>query len=158
MARFRTATEPRHAPRRSRALNGASSAAALLAGILWPSIAGAVPTQQDVFRSIEQNVGESGDAGLLLATLCIVIGIAALVALLSRRQKIRSEPKPLNHQGKLLKEVTRIIGMKPSESKRLKSLLPAASDRAGQQVQSPLTLLLCPSLLSSAMKDAKTRK
>ena len=51
-------------------------------------------------------------------------------------------PKALNHSGKLVKEISKTMNLKPAEIKQLKVLAD------GQDVGKPLVLLLCPSLLS----------
>jgi len=66
--------------------------------------------------------------------------------LFSHRRKRDLSPRSLNHQGKLLKEVMKRINLKPSEVRQLKTLAEE------QSVSSPLTLLLCPSVLAKAVK------
>ena len=110
--------------------------------------ASAAPSQQDVFKSIESNVGETGDPRRIIAVICGVIAVIVVLVLLNRRQRERAAPKALNHQGKLIKEVLKQVRVKPAEMRRLKTL-------AQEQSCSPLTLLLCPSVLARAMKERK---
>jgi hypothetical protein len=106
----------------------------------------ATPTQDEVLKSISNNVGESVDPGKLLAAVFGVAAFVILIALVSQRRKRIITPKPLNHPGKLLKEVSRSVSLKPAEVKQLKLLAEA-------QDSSPLLLLLCPSMLGKAVKS-----
>ena len=77
-------------------------------------------------------------AALLLAAA----GLAVLLVLLSYRRKREVAPKAFNHHGKLVKEVSKAIGLKPADLRPLKTKAQALG------VSSPLTMLICPSLLS----------
>lgn len=103
-------------------------------------------TQQEAFQSIQDNVADTGGAGKLLALALAAGAMIVLLAVLSRRKTRASTPKAVNHQGRLLKEVTRSIGLKSAEVRKLKSLADA------QSLDNPLTLLLCPSLLAKSLK------
>jgi hypothetical protein len=118
------------------------------AGAALSAIALAAPTQEDVFRSISDNVGQSTDLRKIFA---FILGAAALVTLLAvfnRWRQREAQPKVLNHQGKLAKELAAAVSLKPAEMKQLKAL---ADD---QKVLSPMTLMLCPSLLAKAVKES----
>lgn len=104
-------------------------------------------TQEEVFKSISENVGSTTDPRKFFAFMCGAGGIIVLLAVLSNRKKRQVTPRTLNHYGKLLKEVTRQINLKPAEVRQLKMLAEA------QGVSSPLTLLLCPSVLTKAVKE-----
>ena len=120
--------------------------------ILHPSsFLAAAPTQEEVLRSINQSVGESVDGGKLLAVFLAIIAAVVLVALLNYRQKRSVVPKVLNHPGKLLREVARSVNLKPAEIKQLKAL------SEGQELSSPLVLLLCPSVLARAARSKPER-
>ena len=121
--------------------------AALLA-VCVPALA--KPTQEEVLRSINENVGAEIDPKKLLAALIAVVGLIVIVVLLNYRQKRAVLPKVLNHVGKLTKEVARAIELKPAELKQLRAL---AEEK---QLSSPLVLLLCPSLLSKPPAPAPT--
>lgn len=101
----------------------------------------AAPTQEDVFRSIHHNVTTGPESGKLIAVLFGGAAVAILLVLFSHRAKRQAAPKALNHQGKLLKEMQKSLSLKSAEVKRLKALAEQ------KQCSSPLTLLLCPSLL-----------
>jgi hypothetical protein len=78
--------------------------------------------------------------------------LALLVVVGQRRRGGDGRPRPLHSHPKLMKEVLRTVPLKPAELKQLKLLL--QQSRGGgadaQPVQSPLTLVLCPSLLLKA--------
>ena len=114
----------------------------------------APPTQEDVLRSIGQNVSESEDSGPVLGILAGIAGMIVLLVVVGQRRGGGDRPKALNHHGKLMKEVLRTVPLKPAEIKQLKLLLAESRDRAGDgpAPTSPLTLALCPSLLLKAAK------
>ena len=107
----------------------------------------AAPTQQEVFKSIQDNVGSTTDPKKFFAFLIGVVALGILLTVLSKRKQRQVTPKVLNHQGKLLKEVVRQIDLRPAELRQLKTLADS------QDVSSPLTLLICPSVLAQAVKD-----
>ena len=118
---------------------------------LLPSLALAAPTQEEVLRSINQSVGESVDGAKLLAVFLAIVAAIVLIALLNYRQKRTVVPRVLNHPGKLLKEVAKSVNLKPAEIKQLKSLA------EGQDLSSPLVLLLCPSILAKVARSRPER-
>jgi hypothetical protein len=122
-------------------------ATALAAFLLFMnSSALAAPSQEDVFKSISKNVGDTPDTGRLLLVLVITTLVVVCLVMLSQRHKRKLSPKPLNHPRKLIKEVTRQIDMNPREVKRLKAI----AEEMGYS--SPLVLMLCPSLLKEKKK------
>ena len=115
--------------------------------------ASAAPTQEDVFKSINENVGSTVDGKKLLAILAAVGGVAIILVLVNRRQTTRPVvPQALNHQGKLLREVMKTAGLKPAEARQLKVLAERAA-AAGEPVSSPITLLLCPSVMKKVKEE-----
>jgi len=120
-----------------------------------PPAARATPTQEDVFRSIEQNVNQGADGGKVLAVILGAAAVIILLVVLGQRSKVRAAPKSLHNHGKLLKEVVRGAGVKPADLKRLKSLAQQRAQQLGQPLASPLTLLLCPSLLADSIRRNK---
>jgi hypothetical protein len=119
--------------------------------ILNSSFASAAPTQEEVFKSINENIGEATDPGKFMALIFGAAGVVILLVLFSQRRKRDVSPRSLNHQGKLLKEVVKRINLRPSEVRQLKVLAEE------QQVSSPLTLLLCPSVLAKAVKHQNSK-
>src|SRR5207248_4240018 len=122
-------------------------AAVVLVSCFCAPAALAKPTQEDVFKSIQDNVGESTDPKKLFGFLFGLVAVIIILSLVSSRRKRVVQPKVLNHQGKLLKEVLPSIDLKTAEVKQLKAL---ADD---QKLISPLTLLLYPSLLAKSVKE-----
>lgn len=100
----------------------------------------AAATQEEVFRSLHQNITETPQSGKLFAVLLGGIVVAAVLIYVSTRDKREAAPKALNHQGKLLKEVQKTVPLSATAVKSLKRL---AEEK---ECISPLTLLLCPSL------------
>jgi hypothetical protein len=121
--------------------------------LLAASSALAEPTQEDVFRSIGRNVSDTSDNGHVLAILAGVAGaVVLLVVVGQRRARIDSGPRALHSHPKLMKEVLRTVPIKPAELKQLKVLLQECRSREqnGPAPESPLTLVLCPSLMLKA--------
>ena len=105
----------------------------------------ALPKQSDVFKSISENVSGNSDPTVFYA---VMLGIAAIVFLLvvsSALRKRQSRPKGVNHQGKLIKEMAKRVALRKSEIRALKTIA------AEQGCSSPLTLVLCPSLLAKGI-------
>ena len=117
----------------------------------------AVMTQEDVFKSIKENVSETEGSGrTFMAILLGGVAVVMLLALFSARNKREATPKALNHAGKLLKELIRQISLRPAELKQLKLLAEAEQD-AGVSIDSPLIFLLCPSTLTAAMRSGRVK-
>lgn len=117
----------------------------------WPLSLLAQVKLEDVFKSTQENIGRDPSSGRLLGVLLGTIAIVLLLVLLQHRLKRNATPKKVNHQGKLLKEVLQTVPLKNPELKQLKDL----AERQG--CSSPLTLLLCPSLLAKGMEASKRR-
>lgn len=120
---------------------------------LWVvSIVSAAPTDQEFFKSVRDNLDQPVDGTKLFAVAMGVVAIILLLVVITRKKEQRiSKPKALNHPGKLIKEIAHAVHLKPAEVKQLKLL----SD--GQNVSSPIMLLLCPSVFAKAVR-AKTNK
>jgi hypothetical protein len=114
---------------------------------LWCSLAFAAPTQEEVFKSIQDNMGASTDPKVFFGFLAAIAGAIMLLAVLSKRKQRQVTPKTLNHHGKLMKEILKRVDLRPAEIRQLRMLAEA------QNVSSPLTLLLCPSVLAKAVKE-----
>ena len=113
---------------------------------------------QDVFKSIQDNVGQPTDFDARPVIFLAAAGGAALllVVLVNYFQKKRSSPRNLNHPAKLLKEVLREISITSSEVKQLK-LLADSLENDTDVPASPLLMLLCPSLMGKALKAAPAK-
>ena len=135
--------------------SGVASAVALSLIVLAVALAvlpaGAQPTQEEVFKSIGENVNEPVDSGRVLGVIAGIAGVVVLVAVVGQRRGRDASPKALHHPGKLWKEVARAVSLKGAEVKQLKAIVQDVLPKAGGEApESPLTLLLCPSLLARA--------
>jgi hypothetical protein len=102
--------------------------------------------QEDVFKSISQNVsGENGDTTVLYAVLLTIAAIVLILVLVNALRKRPGRPRTVNHQGKLVKEILKRLPLKKGELRALRQVA------AEQGVESPLTLVLCPSLLAKGI-------
>lgn len=120
------------------------------------SPAAAQPTQEEVFKSIGDSVNHSADSTRAVAVLAGIAGVLVLLVVVGQWRSREKRPRGLNHHGRLMKEVLRNLPLKGAELKQLKLLAPSA--RPGgrdERVQSPLTLLLCPTLLAEAAKQSR---
>jgi hypothetical protein len=110
------------------------------------------PTQEDVFRSISQNVGSQGENRSAAPFFYLMLGIIGLILVIHFRRKRTTEPGTLNHPGKLMKELSRALGLSKAEVRQLRLLAKQAS------IDSPIVLLLCPSVLALAMRETTSEK
>jgi hypothetical protein len=117
----------------------------------------AEPTQEEVFKSIQDNVGSPTDSRKFLLYVCFGGGVVILLALFSQRQKRELTPKPLNNHGKLLKEVMKGVPIRPREIRQLRMLADQTPLPGGKTVQDPLTMLLCPSVLARAVQNPRSK-
>jgi hypothetical protein len=118
------------------------------------SLRAAAPSQSDVFKSIQDSVGQKQEFNSTPVILLVVGGglVLGLLVLMSRREtKKIAAPVALNHPGKLARDVLREIPLKPAEVKQLKMLADSIQDELGE-CPDPLTLLLCPSLLAKGVR------
>ena len=118
----------------------------------------ATMTQEDVFKSINDNVSNSGDASgrMFLALLLGAAAVLMLLSLISLRRKRVATPRAVNHPGKLLKELTKKISLRPAEIKQLK-LLAEGERNAGNPIDDPLLFIICPSTFAAAMRSGRAK-
>lgn len=119
------------------------------------SVSLAQPTQEDVFKSIGDSVNEPVDSSRALAVAAGIGGAVVLLVVVGHWRQRDRKPELLNHPGKLLKEVLRNVPLKGAEVKQVKALCQTFQPLGGGRVESPLTLLLCPSLLADAAKQSR---
>jgi hypothetical protein len=117
-----------------------------------PALAG--PTQEEVFRSIQSSVSgqDSGGHGTALLLLCAGAGVLGLLYYLSRRAEKTIPNRSVNHSGKLIREIRKQIGLSSAELKQLKILSEQLATE-DEPAPSPLTLLICPSVLARAIQS-----
>jgi hypothetical protein len=121
--------------------------------LLATAFAHAGPTQSDVFKSIQDSVGqrhEINSTPVILLALGGALVLALLVYMSRREQKKVIAPEALNHSGKLAREVVKQVNLKPQELKQLKTLADSIGNQTGE-TPDPLALLLCPSLLAKGV-------
>jgi hypothetical protein len=116
----------------------------------------AEPTQEEVFKSIGESVDEPVDSSKVLGVLAGIGGVLVLMVVLGQRRGREKKGRSPNQPRKLMKEVLRSVPLKKAELKQVKllsqELRPGGRD---ERVESPLTLLLCPSLLAEAAKQSR---
>ena len=124
----------------------------------YSPLASAQPTQDEVLKSIGENVGQPVESSHVIGALAAIGGAVVLLVVVGQWSGRERKSKGLNHHGKLLKEVLRNVPLKSAELKQIKLL---AQDLrpggTGGRVESPLTLLLCPSLLAEAAKQNRSK-
>lgn len=120
-----------------------------------PPAVRAQPTQEEVFKSIGESVSEPVDSSRALAVAAGIGGAVALLVVVGHWRQRETKPESLDHPGKLLKEVLRNVPLKGAEVKQIKALSQTVQPPGGGTVASPLTLLLCPSLLAEAAKQSR---
>jgi hypothetical protein len=108
------------------------------------------PTQDEVFRSINQSVGSSADLDKIVPFLLMGLALAVMLVIYSQRRKRTATPRPLHNISKLSHKLARELKLSTAEMRQLKIIA------ADQNVQSPLTILLCPSLLGKTLKNNPT--
>lgn len=108
-------------------------------------------TEDEVIKSISQSVGGKSDPTPFFWGIGAIVAVALLLSIFNRRGQREAVPKALHNPGKLLKQLVTDINLGPTEMRQLKTLAEA------ENVQNPLTLLLCPSLLSKAIKENPQR-
>jgi hypothetical protein len=101
--------------------------------------------QEDVFKSISDNVSGTGDPTPFYAVAMVGAGIVLVLLVVNFFQKRQASPRAVNHRGKLIKEMLKRVPLKSGEVKQLKTMA------AEQGCVSPLTLVLCPSLLAKGL-------
>jgi hypothetical protein len=102
---------------------------------------------EDVFKSTRESMGESeATPGRFLPLAMAALGLVLLLIVLHFRRQRAANRAALNSPRKLIKEVGRVVPIRGSEIKQLREIA------EGQKCESPLTLLLCPSLLAKGVK------
>jgi hypothetical protein len=105
-----------------------------------------------VFRSIQQNVGSPSENRSAAPFFYLMLGLIGLILVIHLRRQRIAQPGTLNHPGKLMKELSRALSLSKAEVRQLRLLAKAAS------VDSPVVLLLCPSVLALALRETTSDK
>jgi hypothetical protein len=127
----------------------AMTACTILLGMA--AIAAAEPTQEEVFQSINDNVRSSADWTQAVPYLLVVAGLIIMCLLLNYHLKHRKVTRKSNNPAKLSREVCRRINLRSVELRQLKVMAEE------QEVEYPLTLILCPSLLGKAIRSPNAK-
>lgn len=119
----------------------------------------AATTADDIFKSMGSGGAAAGDGagiqpGSVLLVVAAVVGLIVLISTLNRRDAKPKRPETNSQPAKLLKDVAREMGLRRKDLRELKKLAAISG------VDSPVTLLLCPSVMRSAMakRDASQSK
>ncbi|HEX4053791.1 MAG TPA: hypothetical protein VHX86_05965 [Tepidisphaeraceae bacterium] len=111
----------------------------------------AAPTPEDVSRSLNQTLDQPVDMSKAVPYLLSALGFVILAILYHFHSQRKTTPRSLNHPGKLTREISRRIALRSVELKQLKILAQE------QQLEHPLTLILCPSALGKAIRTPSPR-
>lgn len=132
--------------------------AGALIALVVASSAIAKPTQQDVFKSIQDNVGQADESQMrAVPWVCGGIGLIIVLAIFGKRQSRQASPKAVNSPGRLIKEMMKAIPLKPRELKQLKIVAEQTEMDDGGTVENPLVLLLCPSVVIKSVNERNAR-
>jgi hypothetical protein len=123
-------------------------------------------TQEEFFKSLQQSVDNTGPNGggvsaggviIFLSIIGALVGVIAILNRIASRRKPRTRAAATvaaktNHQPrKLAKEIAKAAGLSGEEMRQLKAL----AEQHGHA--SPLTLLICPSLLLEGARREDTK-
>lgn len=100
---------------------------------------------EQVFESTRQNFNQSHSGSQWLPLLIAVAALAAVLIVLHYRRQRETLPQAVKSPRRLLREINKMVPLRSAELKQLRALAEE------QNCQSPLTLLLCPSLLTKAV-------
>lgn len=104
----------------------------------------AATTADEVFKSMGDSLDSDINPWHVVAVIAGVILLVVTVVLFNRRSQQQAKPKANNNIAKLNRQLAKASGLKARELKQLKLLAEQ------ENVQNPLVLLLCPSVLKAA--------
>jgi hypothetical protein len=133
------------------AKNIAAAIASCIALLGPATIAAANPTQEEVFQSINDNVRSTADFTRAVPYMLTAAGVLILVLLFNYHRKHKKIPRKAYNPARLSRELCRRISLRSVELKQLKILAEE------QELEYPLTLILCPSLLGKAIRSQNVR-
>ena len=122
----------------------------------FPATAHANPTQEEVFKSLQNTEKETIDGRKLVAVLAAGAGVVILILLINNRMQEKVLPRTLNHPGKLVRELMKSAGLKSAQIRQLKAINEELAGK-NQSVENLVTLLLCPSLIKKAKERSGKR-
>jgi hypothetical protein len=109
-----------------------------------PILSASTPDQ--VLKSVGDTLDAQVNPNHLLLIVVAIVGVIVLISLLTRRSDKKDKPRPVNNPSRLMRQITRQIGLKSAEMRQLRQLAEQ------ENLDNPLVLLLCPSVLQSAVK------
>jgi hypothetical protein len=123
--------------------------------LIIPATTWARPTLDQVLQGINQSMDAPADLRRPAAVVIGLVGLIILISVLNRGIKLggsgtRRSREP-NHPHKLAREIAKKVGLRRAELKQLRIVAES------QNLQSPLTVLLCPSLLARSIKQPDLR-
>lgn len=133
------------------ARNTAAAIAGCIAFFGTAAITAANPTQEEVFQSINDNVRSTADFTRAVPYMLVGAGLFILYLLFNYHRKHRKVPRKAYNPARLSRELCRRISLRSIELKQLKILAEE------QELEYPLTLILCPSLLGKAIRTPNAR-
>ncbi len=106
----------------------------------------AVDKTQQVFKSIGDSLDKQVNPNHILLIILALIAIVLLISFLTRDKTRKEQAKIVHNTPKLTRQLAKQLGLKPNEMRQLKQLAEQ------ENIDNPLVLLLCPSVLQTAMK------
>ncbi len=104
-------------------------------------------TAEEVFKGVNDTLNQEADPTTLILIFVSIAVLIIIFALVNRRTTPQTQKaKVLHNQARLIKQIAKQVGIKPRELKQLRALAEQ------EELENPLVLLLCPSVLQAAMK------
>lgn len=100
---------------------------------------------EDVFKSTQQSMDGGVSGKKLFALFLGALALIMVLAFLQYRKRHAATIRTMHSPPKLLKEALKEFSLKSSEVRQLRQLAEE------QECESPLTLVLCPSVLEKAL-------
>mgnify|MGYP000122275950 CR=1 FL=1 len=125
-----------------------------LVTLIFTTASQAETAEQLFKRSLQENLDQPVDPQKLIAFGLVVVAIILGTVVINRWRAVSGRPRSttaLNSPTKLLREITRSVNLRPAEVKQLRILCEQ------QSVSNPLVMLLCPSVLSKAIRENQKR-
>ena len=86
------------------------------------SPASAAQTQDEVLKSIQDNVNQTVDITKAVPYFLVIVGAVILLIVYQSFRKRQAMPRRVNHSGKLTREISRTLHLRSVEVKQLKIL------------------------------------
>lgn len=109
-------------------------------------------TPEQVFKSVGESLDRSVNPSHLILIVVGLVGILVLISLFNRQSVKKDKPKPVHNPSRLTRQIARQVGLSKREMRQLKQLAEQ------ENLDNPLVLLLCPSVLQAAMKKRQAAR